>query len=340
MANFKMCFLLLLMGATFSSNSQSARTLEYNKIVKKFEEKNYQGCMIDLDKLLSIDPTYDSAISLRGVIKLIDNNYLGCISDMTKLSRLATTDILSCSALFRRGVAKISLQDYLSARQDFLDFLDENKLFKQDLTEYKIVAIAGLCVCEKELNRKKEACNYFKMLKSMDFDISKMSSDVIEYCSAQNDPELGEEYQEKEYDESLDAPRRNYLIRDSKDLKYAKIGNLYVMTSDLVSNEQGENGNTTDMRITLVFDEPNAIANAYGNGWRIPTEKELEQLMMAPSLANFHKEENTYYYLSVHDDKMYSLMSILYFKGKFIHGKPITSDGPDYFKVRLVKSAQ
>ena len=76
---------------------------------QKYNKKDYQGAIADLDKVIELNPKYFDAYNNRGVVKGKLKQHKKAIADFDKAIKLNPKD---AQAYYNRGVAKKTLKQY------------------------------------------------------------------------------------------------------------------------------------------------------------------------------------------------------------------------------------
>jgi tetratricopeptide (TPR) repeat protein len=88
----------------------------YDSSERKFEQKDYVGAQIDLDRVIKLDPNHAQAYKNRGGVKVLLKDYPGALSDYNRAIQL---DPAFVNAYNGRGFLKmVALNDYQGALSD------------------------------------------------------------------------------------------------------------------------------------------------------------------------------------------------------------------------------
>ena len=113
---------------------------------QKYNKKDYQGAIADLDKVIELNPKYFDAYNNRGVVKGKLKQHKKAIADFDKAIKLNPKD---AQAYYNRGVAKKTLKQYKEAIADYDKAI---KLNPEDAAAYNNRGVA-----KRTLKQYKEA---------------------------------------------------------------------------------------------------------------------------------------------------------------------------------------
>lgn len=88
----------------------------YNSAERKFEGKDYQGALDDLNRVIQLDPNYVQAYKNRGGTKVLLKDFKGALADYNRAIQLDSNFV---NAYIGRGFLKmVALNDYPGALND------------------------------------------------------------------------------------------------------------------------------------------------------------------------------------------------------------------------------
>lgn len=91
------------------------------RAVSKIRQGNYESALLDLDRVIEINPKYDPAYNERAVIKAMNGDSLGALADFDKALYLNPN---SSGYRLNRGNLLTELEDYYAALSDFRSSLE------------------------------------------------------------------------------------------------------------------------------------------------------------------------------------------------------------------------
>jgi len=102
----QLLFLILI----FISSLSFCQTINdyYQSGNRKKELKNFEGAILDYNKVIELDPTYNFAYYNRAEAKLGIKDYRGAIEDYSKNIEIYPND---SKAYYKRGIIKLALGD-------------------------------------------------------------------------------------------------------------------------------------------------------------------------------------------------------------------------------------